>query len=89
LRGYAFDSSLATKLEMAFVSEITYKVPWEVLEPGPIGEYIERYFAVIQAFVARTYDNPAQEWRRIDHDWLMAFGQLAHWISTATRTTRA
>ena len=41
LRGYAFDPSLATQLETALVSEITYKVPWETLEPGPIGEYVE------------------------------------------------
>ena len=33
LRGYAFDPSLATQLETALVSEITYKVPWETLEP--------------------------------------------------------
>jgi hypothetical protein len=41
LRGYAFDPSLATQLETALVSEITYKVPWETLEAGPIGEYVE------------------------------------------------
>ncbi|OFW05850.1 MAG: hypothetical protein A3H96_15605 [Acidobacteria bacterium RIFCSPLOWO2_02_FULL_67_36] len=41
LRGYAFDPSLATKLETALVSEITYTVPWEPLRPGPIGEYVE------------------------------------------------
>ena len=41
LRGYAFDPSLATKLETALVSEMTYKVPWEPLRPGPIGEYLE------------------------------------------------
>lgn len=41
LRGYAFDPSLATKLETALVSEIMYKVPWEKLDPGPIGEYVE------------------------------------------------
>lgn len=41
LRGYAFDPSLATSLDTAVVSEITYRVPWEDLEPGPRGEYIE------------------------------------------------
>jgi hypothetical protein len=41
LRGYAFDPSLATQLETALVSEITYKVPWEALKRGPIGEYVE------------------------------------------------
>jgi hypothetical protein len=41
LRGYAFDPSLATQLETALVSEITYRVPWERLQPGPVGEYVE------------------------------------------------
>lgn len=31
LRGYAFDPSMATQLETALVSEVTYKVPWEPL----------------------------------------------------------
>jgi len=41
LRGYAFDPTLATQLETALVSEITYKIPWEEVAPGPIGEYVE------------------------------------------------
>ena len=41
LRGYAFDPSLATSLDTAVVSEITYRIPWEDLEPGPRGEYVE------------------------------------------------
>ena len=41
LRGYAFDPSLATQLETALVSEITYKVPWEKVTRGPSGEYVE------------------------------------------------
>jgi len=41
LHGYAFDPSLATQLDTALVSEIIYKVPWETVEPGPCGEYIE------------------------------------------------
>ncbi len=41
LRGYAFDPSLATRLETALVSDITYKIPWEKLSRGPIGEYVE------------------------------------------------
>lgn len=41
LRGYAFDPSLATRLDTALVSALTYKVPWEPLQPGPVGEYLE------------------------------------------------
>ena len=42
LRGYAFDPSLASQLETALVSEVTYRVRWEDgLRPGPVGEYLE------------------------------------------------
>lgn len=41
LRGYAFDPSLATQLATALLSEITYRVPWERLGRGPVGEYLE------------------------------------------------
>jgi subtilisin family serine protease len=41
LRGYAIDPSLATRLDTTSISEITFKVPWEPLLPGPIGEYLE------------------------------------------------
>jgi hypothetical protein len=41
LRGYSFDPSLSAKLETAFINERIYTVPWEELEPGPVGEYVE------------------------------------------------
>ncbi|MBE5320845.1 hypothetical protein IM793_16875 [Pedobacter sp. MR2016-19] len=41
LRGYAFDPSLSLKIDTAEINEITYKVPWEELGPGPCGEYLE------------------------------------------------
>lgn len=41
LRGYSIDPSLTTRLDTAPVAEITFKVPWESLDPGPIGEYLE------------------------------------------------
>src|SRR5205085_305525 len=49
LRAYAFDPSLSTDLENAVVNTVTMKVPWEfdpetgadVLQPGPVGEYLE------------------------------------------------
>ncbi|MBL0176904.1 MAG: hypothetical protein IPP94_16865 [Ignavibacteria bacterium] len=41
LRGYAFDPSLASRLDTMAVSEILYKVPWEDLRDGPRGEYVE------------------------------------------------
>lgn len=41
LRGYAFDPSLSLKMDTAAINEIVYKVPWEKLETGPCGEYVE------------------------------------------------
>ncbi|GAA0564862.1 gluzincin family metallopeptidase [Chitinophaga japonensis] len=41
LRGYAFDPSLSLKIDTAAINDIIYKVPWEPLTPGPVGEYIE------------------------------------------------
>ena len=41
LRGYSIDPSLTTRLETAPISEVTFKVPWEPLERGPVGEYLE------------------------------------------------
>ncbi|HVK80672.1 MAG TPA: hypothetical protein VM915_08655, partial [Verrucomicrobiae bacterium] len=41
LRGYTFDPSLSTTLDTARINETTFSVPWEPLEPGPIGEYLE------------------------------------------------
>jgi len=41
LCGYAFDPSLSLKMDTVAINEILYKVPWEKLELGPCGEYIE------------------------------------------------
>jgi hypothetical protein len=41
LRGYSGDPSLTSQLATAMIGEITFKVPWETLSPGPVGEYLE------------------------------------------------
>ncbi len=49
LRAYAFDPSLSRQMENALVNAVTMKVPWEfdpdtgkdILQPGPVGEYLE------------------------------------------------
>jgi hypothetical protein len=41
LRAYSVDPALATQLNTALVSQMTLKVPWETIEPGPVGEYLE------------------------------------------------
>ena len=45
------------------------------------------HFAAIKPFVDRTYDAPGQAWRRVDHDWLTAFGQLALDLDNDTNNT--
>ena len=49
IRTYAVDPSLSTRLETAGINEVTLKVQWEKLEPGPTGEYL------------RVFDTDAQE----------------------------
>jgi hypothetical protein len=41
LRGYAFDPSLSNDLDTAVLNAATFKVKWEQLTSGPIGEYLE------------------------------------------------
>lgn len=41
LRAYAFDPSLSLKMDTIDINNIVYKIPWEELKPGPIGEYVE------------------------------------------------
>jgi hypothetical protein len=41
LRGYAFDPSLSLKMDTVSINDIVYKIPWEDVIEGPIGEYLE------------------------------------------------
>jgi len=41
LRGYAFDPSLSQDSATADMNHIIYKVNWEHLQAGPVGEYLE------------------------------------------------
>ena len=41
LRVFAFDPSMATQIETISLNEATLSLPWEKLEQGPIGEYLE------------------------------------------------
>lgn len=41
IRTYAVDPSLSTRLETASINEVTLKVQWEKLGPGPTGEYLK------------------------------------------------
>lgn len=63
---------------------ITPQVP-DPLNPATLKN--NPYFAGIQQFVSATYDSSGQDWRRIDHDWLSAFGQLALDLDSDTNNT--
>jgi hypothetical protein len=41
LRGYATDPSLAQQLDTAMISQVLFRIPWEHVERGPVGEYVE------------------------------------------------
>lgn len=41
LRGYCLDPGFSTRLDTANINEVVYRVPFEHLEPGPVGEYVE------------------------------------------------
>lgn len=41
LKGYAFDPSFSSTLSKRRGNEVIYRVKWEQVDPGPIGEYIE------------------------------------------------
>lgn len=41
LQVFAFDPSLNLSLETAVINQLKLSVPWEDLQPGPVGEYLE------------------------------------------------
>jgi hypothetical protein len=43
LRGYGLDPGFSTRLDTASINEVVYRIPFENLGPGPVGEYIEVY----------------------------------------------
>jgi len=41
LRVFAFDPSLSLNIDLAAINRITLAVPWEKVDLGPAGEYLE------------------------------------------------
>lgn len=41
LRGYTIDPGFSTRLDTVGINESLYKISWEELHPGPVGEYVE------------------------------------------------
>ena len=40
LRVFAMEPGLTARFETAVMNEMTLRLPWEDLEPGPAGEYV-------------------------------------------------
>ncbi len=40
LRAYAFDPGMTAQMDTALINEVVLPIPWEPLEPGPVGEYV-------------------------------------------------
>ena len=40
LRVFAFDPGTTAKMDTATINEVILKIPWEDLQPGPVGEYV-------------------------------------------------
>jgi hypothetical protein len=41
LRAYTFDPSLATQLDTSLINQMVLRVPWEKVDRGPVGDYLE------------------------------------------------
>ena len=41
LRGYVIDQGFSTRLDTALINEVVYRIPFEHVEPGPVGDYLE------------------------------------------------
>lgn len=65
LRAYAFDPSLSLKMDTAGINSLVYKVPWEHLEAGPSGEYVE---VVDYDPTIRKFFKPVS----LDHEYILA-----------------
>jgi hypothetical protein len=65
-----------------------HRIPREVPDRARPGKLAPNpYFRGMQPFVADTYDDREQEWRRIDYEWLSAFGELALDLDNDTNNT--
>lgn len=70
LRAFAFDPSLDISIDTSVINNIILKIPWELLEPGPVGEYLE----VVDIDPASGFFYPPLE---LNHPHLLAQDGLA------------
>lgn len=65
-----------------------HRIAREVSDPlAPGTTRPNPYYEGIRPFVEATYENAEEDWRRIDTDWLNAFGQVALNLDSDTNNT--
>lgn len=69
-----------------FASE--HRIAPKVPDPASPGRLMDNpYYECIRPFLEAAYDRSDQAWRRIDHDWASALGQLALDLDNDTNNT--
>jgi hypothetical protein len=65
-----------------------HRIAEKIADPFQRGGLIDNpYYEEVRGFVETWYNDPSQAWRRIDGDWLNAFGQLALDLDSDTNNT--
>ncbi len=70
LRGYAFDPLLSNESATADINSVVYRINWEKLGAGPIGEYVE---VIDYDPTVKTFYEPVD----LNHPYLLAQSGLA------------
>lgn len=84
----AVTTALGSDADRYYPFAVEHRIPRESRDPfNPAAVIPNPRFAAIQSFVTRTYDEASQQWRRIDQDWLAAFGQVALDLDNDTNNT--
>ncbi len=83
----ALDPTVPNKADRSHPFAAQHRVTKELENPATGQMQPNPCHDLIKDFLGRTYDDPAQQWRRVDHDWLASFGQLALDLDNDTNNT--
>jgi hypothetical protein len=86
--GAAMGGACAMEGDRFYPFSIEHRIPRKVPDSqNPKRLKRNPYFASIEKFVKGMYDQKRMDWRRIDHDWLSAVGQVALDLDNDTNNT--
>lgn len=83
----AVESGADTHADRYHPFSAEHRVTLQVQDPVTKQMRPHPQLAALKPFLDATYDDPKQAWRRIDTDWLDAFGQLALDLDNDTNNT--